>query len=148
MRFDGTLVITDPCYFIKDRDWDEVVRLGESFLDRLTTCPMIVTETGFGDWSCSVLDMETSQEIGRFAADAGMVCVTTLEDIAKYNYDAVQHLRDIPWCCFILPDFLGEVWFTHDSDNNTVVHTFGSHNLWGGMLYTDYEGSEDGNEVD
>jgi len=134
MKFKGTLVITDPCYFICDSDWDSVIKNGEYVLNNLPTCPMICRETGFGDWTCSVIDIETDKEIGQFAADAGMVCVTTLENIERYNPQKVQHLKDIPWCCFILPDFNGHAWFTVDSKGNIVVHTNGSHKLWGGML--------------
>ena len=137
MRFSGTLVITDPCYFMRSEDWDSVIDDGEYYLNHQTKCPMIADETGFGDWSCSVLMTDTGEEIGQFAADAGLVCVTTLENIEAYYPEKVQHLKDIPWCCFILPGFTGEAWFTVDENNNRVVHTHGTHNLWGGMLFVE-----------
>ena len=135
MRFEGTLVITDPCYFVTESDWNHVIDDGELYLNDLVSCPMLAADTGFGDWNCVVLDMKTNSQIGEFAADAGMVCITTLENIARYDPSKVEHLKEIPRCCFILPDFIGEAWFTRDFESNTVVHTYGSHNLWGGMLY-------------
>lgn len=136
MKFNGTLVITDPCYFVSEGDWDYVISEGSRYLNRLDRCKMIADKTGIGDWSCNVIDKNTGSIIGEFAADAGMVYVTTLEEIERYNPDKVQHLREIPWCCFILPNFNGEAWFTIDDNNYRIVNTAGSHRLVGGMLYT------------
>ena len=45
MRFKGSIVITDPCYLIKDKDKD-CYDLPEGFTD------YICRSTIYGDWSC------------------------------------------------------------------------------------------------
>lgn len=135
INLEGTLVITDPCYFINENDWDYVMEEGADYLNSLDDCKMIADDTGFGDWSCVVIDNDSKGILGHFAADAGMVCVTTLEEIERYNPDKVQHLKEIPWCCFILSNFNGLVEIMRDLENNRVVWTSGSHNLHSAQNY-------------
>ena len=96
-----TVIVTDPCYIIKDGEWDDACKYCskdntgvegnkefDNFKDFIQNLLRTVSgdqlavadETGFGDWV---------NEIGgqKFYADSGMVCVVELTDKLK-NYMA------------------------------------------------------------
>lgn len=102
------IVITDPCYVLKEEDMDKYVDdhddtfLKEYFRD------FIIADTGIGDWSNSVY--MNDEKIGDFAADAGMVFVCTLSDLLNYREDAEQKIKFLqPRCLTIVPDFTGDI---------------------------------------
>lgn len=87
------ILITDPCYIIKDKEWDELCNrhLGEDAQEgdfeqalskRLQEISgdkkAIVGNTGFGDWD-NMIDGQS------FYADSGLVCVVE-ETKALRNY--------------------------------------------------------------
>lgn len=117
MKFKGTVVITDPCYFVKDEDWNENI-WDNGDLGSLGFSSYICRPTIYGDWGCKTYQREgedlagdlqelfeeynwrglaeyanESKVIGRFCADAGTVAVVLLEDLKKYNPDVIPHLR-------------------------------------------------------
>lgn len=95
------IVITDPCYFVPDSDW-QASGYGESL-----PFPHITKETGYGDWYCDVISTDTGGSFGTFTADAGMCVVATLSDIKRSYPNA---LNSIPKCCYaIIRGFTGTV---------------------------------------
>lgn len=46
MKFKGNIVITDPCYILKDKDWTDGYQMPEGFTN------YICRNTIYGDWSC------------------------------------------------------------------------------------------------
>lgn len=50
MKFNGTIIITDPCYIVKDNDWDKC-DCGDN-MERLGFTNYICGSTIYGDWSC------------------------------------------------------------------------------------------------
>lgn len=125
MKFDGDIIITDPCYIIRAKhhgttpitkdDWD-ACNYGES-MEILGIEHYMTRDTLYGDWSCSVIDEETKEKIGDFCADAGLVSVFLLEEVLKYNPDFDYH-TDRPWTTALIKDFKGIVEFVE-------VHTEG-----------------------
>ena len=131
MTFKGDIIITDPCYFIKDEDWEnsdygqELDKLGfENYFCENILC---------GDWICgtyrlgdyidpiSIIDamniifdegwtinME-SPKLGEFTADAGLVGVFLLDEVRKYNPEIDTFIKEYPGCVTIIPNFDGEV---------------------------------------
>ena len=106
--FNGDIVITDPCYLgYTDETCDTYERCG------------IVSPTYYGDWGCTVFKTDgklghvTSKmpKLGKFCADAGMVCVMYLEDAEALKPGFVDWLNERPWCATIIPKFSGEVSF-------------------------------------
>ena len=95
---EGDIVITDPCY--TTNEWREGFDL-----DSLPLC----RDTIYGDWGCTTFDSETKEEIGSFCADAGMVCVDTLENILKRKPDFLEKYGE--WCRTIIKNFKGMVRF-------------------------------------
>lgn len=95
---EGDIVITDPCY-TTDK-WCEGFNL-----DSLPLC----RDTIYGDWSCTTFDKKTEKPIGQFCADAGMVCVDTLENILKRKPDFIDEYGE--WCRTIIKNFKGKVRF-------------------------------------
>lgn len=134
MRFDGDIVITDPCYLIKDRDavnncrdddWD-LCLYGDD-MGALGFETFVVEETGVGDWSCKVFNTDTDEEVGEFCADAGLVGVFLLSEIQKYNPHFVTWAQTHPWCATVIYDFHGDAgveWADED-----YVHVYGRGNV-------------------
>ena len=174
MKFKGTIIITDPCYIIKDNtdDWDKC-DYGEN-LEALGFTNYISESTLYGDWSCTTYctpckDVKTQlenliklgdtrwdlaekygkdsiqvkvyddkiaeasaglKEIGRFCADAGMVCVFSMSEVIKYNPEFPKWIEESPWCVTVIPDFDGEVEYYVDKEDNAHIIGVGNINFY------------------
>lgn len=104
--FNGTIVITDPCYLCESGAVDaQIERSG------------LVSSTYYGDWGCTLFRAgeevgevrRGAERLGRFTADAGMVCVVTLDVAKAVRPDFEEWLKDRPWCATVVRDFDGEV---------------------------------------
>lgn len=107
---EGDIVITDPCYTTDE--WCDGFEL-----ESLPLC----RDTIYGDWSCTTYDTNTHEEMGEFCADAGMVCVDTLENILKRKPKFLEEYG--VWCRTIIKNFKGMIGFVvvcldEESDNN------------------------------
>lgn len=49
MKFKGTIIITDPCYITKSKDWDGQ----DTDFSKLGITNYIAEDTIYGDWSCT-----------------------------------------------------------------------------------------------
>lgn len=165
MKIDGTIIITDPCYFVKrDEDWSSndtgfnyvTYKINPSlgFTDYIWEA----TKVGDGRWKVSemnkvmcqlelekfVEDIEDAyysffknsnidnqikledlirsrKTIGRFCVDSGSFGVFKLDEVLKYCPDFLSNYGD--WCYTIIPNFIGDVNFFEDSNNQ--VHILG-----------------------
>lgn len=118
MKFKGDIIITDPCYIIReqhhgaksitDDDW-EACNYGDN-MEVLGIKNYICRGTIYGDWSCTTFNSDTNEEIGEFCADAGLVAVFLLDEVLKYNPDFDYHINR-PWTTTLIKDFEGEVDF-------------------------------------
>ena len=107
VEFDGDIIITDPCYFIKDNDWAES-GYGED-VEQYGIKHYMARDTIYGDWSCTVFDKK-KKAIGTFCADSGMVAVADLGEVLKYNPGFNYHV-DRTWTTALIKDFKGSVRF-------------------------------------
>lgn len=172
MKFQGTIVITDPCYLDNGEgnlDLWEASGYGEDL--SVFGCSQWISEgTIYGDWSCTTYqvekekffkylkgvrkfydklnDLDTSQNdfetlrdsiyeeidefseplgnmpvLGRFCADAGMVCVVYLDEVLKINPYFQQWAEEHPWCVTIIENFEGDVEYV--VDDSTEAHIVG-----------------------
>lgn len=127
LHFDGDVVITDPCYFMRDpapgakNDWS-ACDYGRK-LDLFGIRDFYTRDTLSGDWGCQVTDPDTGKVYGSFGADSGQVCVADLSQVLSYNPD--YDLADAGAC--VLHDFKGTI--------QVVVRPF-----WGGadLAYDEY----------
>lgn len=107
MEFKGDIIISDPCYFITDDAW---AGMNTNF-KKLGFSTFLCESTLIGDWSCTTFDLDTEKPIGRFCADAGMVCVCLLEEVLKHNPDFdCQKNRE---GATVIENFDGEIDFEH-----------------------------------
>lgn len=96
-NFEGTIVITDPCYFINDEIWQALCsevwfedRKSTPFTDSGTiymgNIKILYSTTAHGDGSYEVTDCRgiTQKEFG---VDAGMMAVITKEDYERLSND-------------------------------------------------------------
>lgn len=114
-KFDGDIIITDPCYIMKDDDWAR-----SDYSDNMGILGIhnhITHSTLYGDWSCTTFNSDTGEEMGEFCADAGLVSVFLLDEVLKYNPEFDYHINK-PWTTTLIKDFQGTVEFV-------VVHTEG-----------------------
>ena len=98
-KFDGDIIITDPCYIMKDGDWER-----SNYSDN-----MRIRYTTFNSY--------TKEKIGEFCADTGRVSVILLDEVMKYNPEFDYHINK-PWTTTLIKDFRGVVEFV-------VVHEEG-----------------------
>ena len=123
MNFDGDIIITDPCYIIRDEhhgtkplhedDWG-YCEYGEN-MEALGINNYICRDTLYGDWSCTTYDLNTKKPIGEFCADAGMVAVFDLKEVLEYNPDFDYHLNK-KWTTTLIKNFKGTVQFVVEED--------------------------------
>lgn len=105
--FDGTIIITDPCYLEsatlqngERREIENLYNLGEVGFN-----PFISVNTIYGDWSCHTFLRDKEEAIGEFCADAGMVCVVLKKDLDAFNPNC--ELKD--FVATTIPNFKGHV---------------------------------------
>lgn len=163
MKFKGTIIITDPCYVIKEdivgervyNDWEKC-KYGEN-MEALGISHYICRSTIYGDWSCTtykitedpykVIDnfVEASEKgedygvncskLGNFCADAGLVAVFNLDEVRKYNPDIDEWIASHDWCVTVIPDFKGRV--DYYVDRQGAAHIVGIGNI---NFFTDQTG--------
>ncbi len=116
-KFCGDVLITDPCYVVKERDWERS-KFG-AHMKELGIKNYLYEGTVYGDWSCTtfkgsrpkVLDeeeLEYMDILGRFCADAGLVSVFLLSEVLAYNPKYDDHLTK-PHVVTWIKDFNGEI---------------------------------------
>ena len=109
MEFDGDIIITDPCYIMKEDDDWATCAYGED-MEALGITHYMTRDTLYGDWSCTTFDTDTKEAIGEFCADAGLVSVFLLDEVLKYNPEFDYHLKN-KWMVTWIKDFKGTVEF-------------------------------------
>lgn len=135
-EFDGDIIITDPCYIIKeDDDWD-TCEYGDN-MEAIGIHTHITRDTLYGDWSCTTYDSDTDESIGEFCADAGLVSVFLLDEVLKYNPGFDYHINK-PWTTTLIKDFKGIVQFI--VFEREYVHEEDYEGYWKkGEKYLEYE---------
>ena len=121
-----TLIITDPCYIMRDEHWEHFLNLEfssqpiglDNYLRKYHSFgELLAGDTGIGDWNNEVVNSMTGDVLGEFAADAGMVIVCTASDLTNYGYDKdeVQRLKE-NGCLTIIEDFTGHIQLEYHYD--------------------------------
>ncbi len=105
MKFNGDIIITDPCYVVKDdNDWD-LCNYGEN-LEELNIRTFLSSDGG----DCvgnGIVDSETGELLGEFCSDSNMVSVMDLSDLMAYHPHCLDDLET--HCYTIIRGFVGEV---------------------------------------
>lgn len=101
------ILITDPCYICKDDDWS-VCGYGYNF-EKLGIKSYVTRSTIYGDWSCTVRNLDTDEDIGMFCADAGLVSVFDMEEVCNYNREIDEWIGSHNWCATVIKNFTGDV---------------------------------------
>lgn len=113
MEFDGDILITDPCYITKcteeQNDWD-VCEYGEN-MSILGINHSMSRDTLYGDWECTTFNTDTTEELGNFCADSGMVGVFLLNEVLDYNPEFTELLKEHPGLSTVIRNFKGTVQF-------------------------------------
>lgn len=118
------VVVTDPCYFIKDELWSEFCEreLGDVQVRPRTVSfggvEMIVASTIYGDWMCELDGRRAGRKhkFGTFTADSGLVCVATFS-----STDPRTVLGKLPKHCWtVIPQFTGTLSISHVARKCTV----------------------------
>lgn len=113
MEFDGDILITDPCYITKcteeQNDWD-VCDYGEN-MSILGINQSMSRDTLYGDCECTTYNTDTTEELGDFCIDSGMVGVFLLNEVLEYNPDFTELLKEHPGLATVIRSFKGTVQF-------------------------------------
>ena len=122
-RFDGDIVITDPCYLdntmqgpCDENFWPKMCNHMGTGIERDPGCfasfgftPSLIGNTIYGDWSCTAFNKDTGKVLGEFCADSGSFCVVQLKDVKRFNPGFAEWTLTHSWCVTVIPDFHGEV---------------------------------------
>lgn len=101
----------------KDDDWRKCHH-GDR-MDLLGINNYLISDTIYGDWSCTTFNTDTKESIGNFCADAGMVGVFLLDEVLKYNPDYDDHINKT-WTTTLIKNFTGEIWI--EKRHNTGIY--------------------------
>ena len=74
MKFEGTIIITDPCYLVREEDWNKS-EYGSN-LEALGIHNYITESTIYGDWGCTTFATKNPKKV--------------VDDLAKIS----QHFHD------------------------------------------------------
>lgn len=102
-----TIIITDPCYIVKEDDWERC-DYGDN-MKVLGIKNYLSSSTIYGDWSCTTFNADTKEAIGEFCADAGLVGVFLLDEVIEYNPEFAEWIAKHPWCVTVIKNFTGDV---------------------------------------
>ncbi len=117
MNFEGDIIITDPCYILKNEDDWDLCNYGSN-LERININSFITSYEG-DCVGCDIIELSTNNLLGEFASDSSAVSVMSLSEVKKYNPD---FNKDLPKNCYcIIKNFSGKVEKIEvkDSDNQT-----------------------------
>lgn len=89
----------------------------------------LVSDTGYGDWSCTTVEKETSKKLGEFCADAGMVGVFLLDEVLKYNPNFDYHINR-PWTTTLIKNFDGDIEIKRNKENEVWIEGNGNINFY------------------
>lgn len=128
-----TLIITDPCYIMRDEHWEHFLDLEftknpiglDDYLRKYHNFgEVIAADTGIGDWSNEVYNIQSNETLGEFCADAGMVICCTASDLTNYGADMneVNKLR-AKGCLAIIPNYSGHINLCYESDEADTSQT-------------------------
>ena len=132
-----TLIITDPCYILKEEHWEHWLGMEycnspiglDNYLRQYHNFgEVIAADTGYGDWSNEVYESNTGAVLGEFTADAGMVIVCTASDLTNYGYDRGQFLKLCErGCIAVIPNFTGtiELHYEYNKDESKLAVIYG-----------------------
>lgn len=117
MKFKGDIIITDPCYIIKDNsdDWNKC-GWGEN-MGILGFTTYISEYTLCGDWSCSTWSTPRKDVEAQ------------LDEVLKYNPDFDYHINR-EWTTTLIKDFDGEVNYYVDSGDDARIIGVGNINFF------------------
>jgi hypothetical protein len=115
MKFKGDVIITDPCYIMKDAE-NGFPECGDDWgnsdygsnMEALGIKTYLTRDTIYGDWSCTTFNTDTKEAIGKFCADAGLVSVMLLSEVLAYNPNFNYH-KEKPWTTTLIKDFDGDI---------------------------------------
>lgn len=105
MKFEGDIIITDPCYIVKSEDDWDLCEYGFS-LEKLNITDFI-SSMDADCVGCNVIDLSTQKVLGEFASDSSVVSVMSLSQVKEYNPDFNKTLQKN--CYAIIKDFTGIV---------------------------------------
>ena len=81
MKFKGSIVIGDPCYFVKNEDWEKC-EIGDR-MDKIGFSDYMTIR--FPDDPQVVIDEKNRNIIGGICQDSGYIVVVYLDELKAYN---------------------------------------------------------------
>lgn len=114
MRFDGTILITDPCYFVlSDSDWHDS-KFGAD-MGALGFSHYLYVDAG-EEIGGTVRNTDTGEVLGEFCTDSCVVVVAYYDDVIRYNPEHEADLAKYPNSGAVIRDFHGDIGFDFDDN--------------------------------
>ncbi|MEG2018513.1 MAG: hypothetical protein RR128_08655 [Clostridium sp.] len=116
MEFNGSVLIADPCAFVKDEDWKES-GYGEH-LESFGINKYMIETTISGDGIYVVIGADHDEEYGEVAIDSGRIGVFSLEEVLNYNPEFMEEMHER--CVTVIENFEGEMDYYYDKDTRSL----------------------------
>lgn len=144
MEFKGDVIITDPCYIIKDNENNDWKKCGygecmEAQLEELNKLDStrwdLIKKYGSDSVQAKIYDDKIAdatvdiKSIGQFCADAGLVGVFLLDEVLKYNPEFDWWVSR-PWTTTLIKDFDGEINYYVSNDDSAHIIGVGNVNFY------------------
>lgn len=129
------ILITDPCYIIKedsDDDWEKC-EYGDD-MSNLGFTNYIVKDNHVGDWKFEIYNTLTNDKLGEYCADTGQFGVFELDEVRKYNPEIDAWIKKHSWCATVIPNFSGEIQAIIGDEDACVPKGIGTVNFEGKIV--------------
>lgn len=152
MKFKGTIIITDPCYIVKDNSEDWRKCSYGHYMENLGITNYICESTIYGDWGCTTYKITENpyevvdnfvqaaengedywiecSSLGDFCADAGLVAVFDLEEVRKYNPNIDEWIKSHSNCVTTITGFDGNIEYYVDEAGDAHIIGIGNINFF------------------
>lgn len=106
MKFNGDIIIIDPCNVVKSEDDWEKCRYGEE-MSLLGFSNYLYIDAG-DEYGCTVINTDTNERIGKFCTDSAVLVVLLFDELLNYNPDFRDHI-DYPNSNTLIRNFDGYI---------------------------------------
>ncbi|WP_287385711.1 hypothetical protein [Lachnospira sp.] len=158
MKIKGDILITDPCYWMRDEEFNKYCLGAEPgeiiLLNPINNMQGMMADTIYGDWHCEVyktdgpVDQSVLEDIirynkapigtlvGEFTADAGLVSISEYNETWDYDKKKAEDLVDkYTWTAALLNNFDGDITFVdiypgNDSEPVRCIIGKGNYNFY------------------
>lgn len=123
MKFKGDILITDPCYIVKDEAAWDLCQYGEE-MQKVGMKTFLTAFTEDEDTQV-VFNTNTNEKLGEFCSDSTAISVVLLDEALAHNPDFKKDIKERPYIACIIKKFDGDIEIVESQgEDNEKIFTF------------------------